>query len=401
MILLILSSHSLSNTRAKLVSATGGNEELLVQDPERHSGGSWIVRVQVSHLCSAFLGESIQGESFKLYIISLFLDSLLIPSASVTKARSKSVSPKKSPSKSNRYKKVGPIHKMLYTCTTCIPVSAICSGLFIPKPSLSLLSTSSLTKRKAKSASKAKAFKIDKIIQKQSYGPVYADRESKSHFGVEFENNFLLSDDGHYLIAPDASDGRRILVEDLRKGSWFRFGENKKVILTLFFDEDSRTLLAGDRNGHLVEYELDLENNKGRTTKKHGDLKIGWIRSSSGAMGLVLLGGSRNNARVYDLSSKKVLSGDIETAIGYIFSLQVCVVDKSRLYMAVVGYNSNYSSTESDLYDLEGLLGKVSVPGSVRNNAEHLLTQRESNTMLTKANQMKSSKKSWSDSRKN
>ena len=212
---------------------------------------------------------------------------------------------------------------------------------------------------------------------------VSPDRESKSQFGVWFEKSFVLSDDCNHVIAPDPSDLRRILVEDLTRGSSFCFGANEKTILTLFFDEDSRTLLAGDYDGHLVEYELDLKKRKGRVTKKHGDLEIGGILSYSVSMGFVLFGGGSKKVRVYYLPSQKMLQGDMETSIRYVLSLQVCVVDESRVYLAVLGAMTNYSSTRSDLYDLGDLLGKVSVSGGLVNDHRLLLTQRKSKNLRT------------------
>ena len=219
--------------------------------------------------------------------------------------------------------------------------------------------------------------------QKGPNATVSPDRKSKSQFAALHENCFLLSDDGRHLIAPDASQTSRILVEDLRTGSWFRLGENPGAIYTLFFDWDSRTLLARDRNGHLVEYELDLKKRKGRATKKHGDLEIGGILSYSVSMGFVLFGGGSKKVRVYYLPSQKMLQGDMETSIRYVLSLQVCVVDESRVYLAVLGAMTDYSLTRSDLYDLGDLLGKVSVPGGLVNDHQLLLTQKKSKTLRT------------------
>ena len=206
-------------------------------------------------------------------------------------------------------------------------------------------------------------------MRQKANATVSPDRESKCLFGVLYENNFVLSDDGRHVIGPDASDTRRILVEDLSTGASFGFGENQGDIHTLFFDQDSRTLLAGDADGHLVEYDLDLQKMEGRTTKRHGDLGIRVIYSSFGSMGLVFFGGSEYKVRVYDLARKKMLPGSIYTAIESIHSLQVCVVDKSRVYLVAGGINPKYSSTRSDLYDLSG---QVFTPTELTEQNRHL-----------------------------
>ena len=224
-----------------------------------------------------------------------------------------------------------------------------------------------MTKSTAFSPSKAKAFALDKIMRQASNTTVSPDRETKSLFGVQYETSFAFSDDGRHVIAPDASDGSRILVEDLSSGSGFGFGGNQRSILTVFFVEDTRTLLVGDADGYLTEYDLDLHKGEGRLAKRHGDLGVGQVWASSGGTAFVFFGGQFGKVIVYDLAVRKVLPGVIDTAIGSIFSLQVRVVDESRVYIAVAGENNKYSSTESDLYELSGLLGEVSLPDEVVN----------------------------------
>ena len=179
-------------------------------------------------------------------------------------------------------------------------------------------------------------------------------------------------------MAPDAGDSRRIRVEDLGNGSSFRFGANQGCVTSLFFDRASRTLLAGDEEGHLVEYGLDLQEGKGRAIERHGDLGIARVSSASCVAGLVFFGG-KYGVRVFDLAGRRVLPGLIETAVKFIFSLQVCVLD-SRVYLAVVGEATKYSSTQSDLCDVSGL---VPLAGCLASDPKLLLTRR--NPLRTRA----------------
>ena len=212
---------------------------------------------------------------------------------------------------------------------------------------------------------------MDRIMEEGNNGNLYSDQISTSKFGVHFENGFVLSEDGKHVSAPDAKNMRRILVEDLTNGASFRFGENEHAIFTLSFNEDSGTLLAGDESGHLVEYHLDLQKREGLMTKKVGRSDLYSIYSFSSVRGLLFFG-QKNKVRVYDTSSKEVLPGVIETAIGCVYSLQVCVVDDSPVWLAVVGSDTEYSGVKSDLYDLGGLLRKVLLPCSLGDNLESL-----------------------------
>lgn len=83
-----------------------------------------------------------------------------------------------------------------------------------------------LIKSKALSPSKAKVFSIKSIMSQKTQTNVAALSTSKSQFGVLYENQFVLSEDGRHLIGVDASDLTRILVEDLTTGSSFCFGKH-------------------------------------------------------------------------------------------------------------------------------------------------------------------------------
>lgn len=127
----------------------------------------------------------------------------------------------------------------------------------------------------------------------------------------------------------------------------------------------------------MIQYHLDLENQKFSKTKDYGDLKIGRIYSSFEYLGLVFFGGRDSRLRVLDLSKKKLIQGHLSTAIEYILSLQVCVVGKSRVYLVVVGKEPDYSSSKSDLYDLQLLTKNRSLSAfeDPRSSAFNLLEQ--------------------------
>ena len=196
---------------------------------------------------------------------------------------------------------------------------------------------------------------------------------SKSQFGVRYENNFVFTDDGRHLIGVDGTDSTRVCVEDIRTGSRFGFGNHRDVISTLIFDNDSGTLLAGDWNDHVVQYDLDLVNKTFKLVRDFGDIGVGGVRSSFRFMQYVFFGGNNYKLKVFDLASKQMLPGHIETGVGWILSLQVCALDKSRILLAVVGYNYKYSSNQSDLYDLRDLMKDITtIPKQMLNPFENV-----------------------------
>lgn len=241
-----------------------------------------------------------------------------------------------------------------------------------------------MTKSNASSPSEAKTFSIKSIMQKKTDQNVRALHTSTAKFGVSYENGFVFSEDGNHVIAPDATDMRRLRVENLTTNSSFCFGMHHKIVQTLIFDEDSRSLFAGDFNGHLVQYDLDLEAQTGGKVKDYGDLNINSIRSSFRFTGFVFFGG-KSAFRVLDLCSMEMLNGHIESAIKQIQSLQVCAVDRSRIFLAAIGFESHYSSYNSDLFDLGVLLEDVSISKEVINKSSTNSKQNKANALLTRS----------------
>ena len=209
-------------------------------------------------------------------------------------------------------------------------------------------------------------------MQQTSNKKVSPFYSSITRFGVELENNFVFSTDAKHLIGVDGTDSTRIIVEDISTGSSFSFGRHSHVVSTLVFDDDSSTLLAGDCDGIMIQYNLDLAKKKCVQVKSFGDLEIGWVLSSFRLKGFVFFGGYRNRIRALDLSSNTMLPGHVETAVAWVHSLQVCVVNASRVYLAMVGFNTEYSSSKSDLYDIGELLKNRSLPKKLVQSSKDL-----------------------------
>ena len=83
-----------------------------------------------------------------------------------------------------------------------------------------------------------------------------------------------------------------------------------------------------------------------------------------------------------------MLPGHIETGVKHVLSLQVCAVDKSRIFLSVLGLYYNYPWNKSDLYDLSDLMKDVTIPNEMIQNFEFVsvsdLKSKEAELFQTK-----------------
>ena len=197
--------------------------------------------------------------------------------------------------------------------------------------------------------------------QQKSIHPI---NTSLSKFGVEYENQFVVLDDAKHVIGVDPSDGSKLIMENLENGKAVKFGWNKSrinYITTLVYYEDTGSLYTGDRDGQVHQYKLNKTNKSCKKVRDYGNLKIDRIYSSHRFLHFVFFGGDRSNIRVLDLSTNEVLQGCLETSIGWIRSLQVCLKSNKDVYLAVSGSKTDYSGNKTDLFEVSGLLSNDSL----------------------------------------
>ena len=197
--------------------------------------------------------------------------------------------------------------------------------------------------------------------QETSIRPINA---SSSRFGVEYENQFFVMDDAKHVIGVDPRDARNLILENIENGKADKFGWEKNfsyLIGTLVYDKDMGSLYMGFDYDRLYKYKLDKKNKTCKRVKDFGDLGIGCISSSHRFMHFVFFGGDQGKIRILDLSTGELLPVHLETSIGWICSLQVCVKSKDEIYLAVSGCDNDYSNDKTDLFDLTDLLSTDSV----------------------------------------
>ena len=187
---------------------------------------------------------------------------------------------------------------------------------------------------------------------------------SSSKFGVEYENNFIVLQDAKHVIGVDPKDGRNLIIENVETQKADKFESIEYfvcMITTLVYDEDTGSLYTADTNGNLLQYKIDTATKTCRRVKEYDTKVRGSIFSSHRFLHFVFFGDILSNIRVLDLSTGDFLPGRLETSIGSIYSIQVCVKSHDEIYLAVFGSGSYYSKDYTDLFDVSGLLLKSPV----------------------------------------
>ena len=197
--------------------------------------------------------------------------------------------------------------------------------------------------------------------QETSMAPI---KSSSSRFLVEYENQFVLLDDAKHVIGVDASDGSKIILENIENGKADKFEWRDSCLnyfTTLVYDENTGFLYSGYDDGQLILYKLDKTSKTCKKVNDYGKLGIGSIYSFHKFMHFVFFGGTKSSIKVLDLSTGELLPGHLETSIRWIYSLQVCVKSNNQIYLTVSGDYSDYSRDMTDLFDLTDLFEVDSV----------------------------------------
>ena len=189
------------------------------------------------------------------------------------------------------------------------------------------------------------------IIDAQAGSTVNCLHESKEYFSCYYENDFLVLPNGKTLVG---SSGKNLVSEDLTTNNITTIGTMSSDILTVLYDPKTKSLFAGDGDGHLHQYQRSGDEDQFKLVKDYGDIGIGPIFSSCLCGDLAFFGGwGTSSLAAVKISEKKLVNGTFETAIGDIFSLEACRVSDSRVLVSVGGENPSYSESKSDILELK------------------------------------------------
>jgi hypothetical protein len=137
------------------------------------------------------------------------------------------------------------------------------------------------------------------------------------------------------------------------------------------FNKALNILWAGDYNGNIFQYVLG-PGNGWKVQAKYSGLGIGWVRCLSRFGNLLFAGGNDSQVCVINTADKEVLPIIIETAIEYIYFLQICVLTPSKTYLTVTGEFPSYSNNKTDLFDIRKFQQSSSVKKIFSNPEFHL-----------------------------
>ena len=79
---------------------------------------------------------------------------------------------------------------------------------------------------------------------------------SSSKFGVRYEKQFIVLDDGKHVISVDPNDAGKMIIENIETGKEDKFGwrnSSDYIITTLVYDENTGSFYSGDTNGRFYK----------------------------------------------------------------------------------------------------------------------------------------------------
>ena len=152
-----------------------------------------------------------------------------------------------------------------------------------------------------KRSSQIKSFSIESIITFDLDTAVKSINQSKLFFFSMHENNFLILPDSNTIVGAFGFNSNNLVSEDIitNKATWIATFSRR--IYTVLYDPKTRSLFAGDHNGHLRQFQRSTDSFT--LTKNYGNLRISHLVSSTLAGDLAIFGGYNFWFRAVKVSS--------------------------------------------------------------------------------------------------
>jgi hypothetical protein len=195
-------------------------------------------------------------------------------------------------------------------------------------------------------------------MKTEDKGSVKYVHQSQKNYYVCYENMFIVLPDGKTIFGEEYGNSSMLISEDISKNesdACIEVDKRGKTICTLFYDEVSESLFAGGWDEKLGQYKKSKDSQSWTMVKDYGNMGIGWIYSVAQIGNLLIFGGNHTKLIAIDGVNQRQLEGGVDTAIGLVFSLQVCELPDEEMYLSVNGENISYSDDKTDLFDATDL----------------------------------------------
>lgn len=177
--------------------------------------------------------------------------------------------------------------------------------------------------------------------------------ESKQTFSAGLEQHFLVLPDKKTVVGCDGADRKRLMMEDTRTNQVVNIGTHSNSVKSVLYFEKTKSLLVGDSDGHIVQYQRVGDSAPFERVKDFGDVGIGYVQSSTQVGDYSIFGGFDSSSLVVvNVSAGEVLKGRVKTAFKHVDSLRVCAVSDQKVLLSVGGRQACYVGNGSDVFEV-------------------------------------------------
>lgn len=183
-----------------------------------------------------------------------------------------------------------------------------------------------------------------------NYSIIKIRNETQNKFWVKYENHFLVLPDRKTVVGADASDWKKLIIEDITQGNPTQIGTHGCSIITLHFNSLTQSLLVGDLNDEVKQYQK--KNGLFSMVKDYGKVGVDRVFSSTQVGRFAFFGGGDRSLVAIDICEQRLCPGRLKSPFLKTYSLQVCKGLGSKVYLSLGGYDPEYSSDKSDCMDV-------------------------------------------------
>jgi hypothetical protein len=214
--------------------------------------------------------------------------------------------------------------------------------------------------------SKIGRFKLSDIFEAENNASLSTDIFSQQKYSLFLTSSFEVLSDQKTIIGVLCNSYnlniiQRENIENHNESLKIQYKANNSDVNALIVDESRDTLLAGEGNkgqGKVVQYNLS----SGEMIKDYGPIGIGKVLCGARMNNFVFFGGVSGNLRIIDTISKELIMEPIETCIGDVYDLEVCLIDDeedAKVLISVDGRDQekdDVNQEKTDCFDITNLV---------------------------------------------